>query len=116
LVSVDRDIFLQHWSGEAYVSWKNFNGLEGVVTKRSKGNEIVSLKKLLQQIGYDHISLTEDYDDETIKIIKDIQGKYGFHIDGKVGPYTKIALYNESHEFIKPSLVKFETARTENGS
>ena len=116
LVSVDRDIFLQHWSGEAYISWRNFNSLEGVVTKRSKGNEIVSLKKLLQQIGYDHISLTEDYDEETIKIIKDIQEKYGFHIDGKVGPYTKIALYNESREFIKPSLVKFETARTENGS
>jgi general secretion pathway protein A len=116
LASVDRDIFLQYWSGEAYISWKNFNDLEGVITKRSKGHDIVSLKKLLQQIGYDHISLTEDYDEETIKIIKDIQEKYGFHIDGKVGPYTKIALYNESREFIKPSLVKFETARTENGS
>jgi murein L,D-transpeptidase YcbB/YkuD len=58
--------------------------------------------------------LTESYDKETIKIIKDIQEKYGLHVDGKVGPFTKIALYNESREFIKPSLVKFETARTEN--
>ena len=116
LVSVDRDIFLQYWSGEAYISWKNFNGLAGVITKRSKGHDIIYLKKLLLQIGYDHISLTEDYDEETLKIIQDIQEKYGFYVDGKVGPFTKIALYNEDREFIKPSLINFETAKTENGS
>jgi murein L,D-transpeptidase YcbB/YkuD len=70
----------------------------------------------LRKLGYDHVSLTESYDKETIKIIKDIQEKYGLHVDGLVGPFTKIALYNESLEFIKPSLVKFKTTRTENGS
>jgi len=114
LISVNRDIFLQYWSGEAYIPWKNYNKLKGVITERSDGNDIKSLKKLLRQLGYDHVLLTESYDKETIKIIKDIQEKYGLHVDGQVGPFTKIALYNESREFIKPSLVKFETARTEN--
>ena len=95
---------------------KNYNKLKGVITERSDGNDIKSLKKLLRQLGYDHVLLTESYDKETIKIIKDIQEKYGLHVDGQVGPFTKIALYNESREFIKPSLVKFETARTENDS
>jgi hypothetical protein len=116
LVSVDRDEFLQYWSGEAYISWKNYNELKGIITERSNGNDIKSLKKLLRQLGYDHILLTESYDKETIKIIQDIQEKYSLHVDGLVGPFTKIALYNESREFIKPSLAKFETARTENGS
>ena len=116
LVSVNRDIFLQYWSGEAYISWKNFNGLAGIITKRSKGHDIMSLKKLLLQIGYEHISLTENYDEETIKIIQNIQVKYGLHVDGLVGSFTKIALYNESREFVKPSLLSFETTRTENGS
>jgi general secretion pathway protein A len=116
LVSVDRDIFLQYWSGEAYISWKNYSELKGIITEHSNWRDITSLKKLLRKLGYDHVSLTESYDKETIKIIKDIQEKYGLHVDGLVGPFTKIALYNESLEFIKPSLVKFETARTENGS
>ncbi len=116
LISVNRDIFLQYWSGEAYIPWKNYNKLKGVITERSDGNDIKSLKKLLRQLGYDHVLLTESYDKETIKIIKDIQEKYGLHVDGQVGPFTKIALYNESREFIKPSLGKFETARTENDS
>ena len=116
LISVNRDIFLQYWSGEAYIPWKNYNKLKGVITERSGGNDIKSLKKLLRQLGYDLVLLTESYDKETIKIIKDIQEKYGLHVDGKVGPFTKIALYNESREFIKPSLVKFESARTENDS
>ena len=90
--------------------------LKGVITERSDGNDIKSLKKLLRQLGYDHVSLTESFDKETIKIIKDIQEEYALHVDGQVGPFTKIALYNESREFIKPSLVKFEAARTENGS
>jgi cell division protein FtsN len=115
-VSVDRDIFLQYWSGEAYIFWKNFKNLPGVISQRSKGLDIKSLKKLLQQLGYSNIIMTDRYDKNTLQIIKAIQTKYGMQADGLVGPLTKIALYNESAEFTKPSLVKFDAARTENGS
>jgi general secretion pathway protein A len=116
IISVDRDIFLQYWSGEAYIFWKNFKNLNGVLSQRSNGQDVRKLKKLLQQIGYSDVNVTDTYDNDTMQIIKAIQTKYGLHIDGMVGPYTKIALYNENHEFIKPSLVKFEAAKTENGS
>ena len=115
-VSVNRDMFLQYWSGEAYIFWKNFKEINGMITGRSNGHDVKTLKSLLLQLGYEHILLTEKYDKDTMKIIKDIQAKYGFHVDGLVGPLTKIVLYNESPEFAKPSLVKFETSRTENGS
>jgi len=107
LASVSREIFLQFWSGEAYILWKDFNELQGIISERSSVDDIKSLKKLLLQLGYDHILLTEEYDKETIKIITTIQEKYGLHIDGIVGPFTKIALYNESREFTKPSLVRY---------
>ena len=107
LASVARDIFLQYWSGEAYIAWKNFNELAGIISERSKGHDIKSLKNLLLQIGYENILLTENYDTETMIIVQSIQEKYGLQVDGMVGPFTKIALYNESHEFVKPSLVKF---------
>jgi general secretion pathway protein A len=116
IASVDREIFLQYWSGEAYIFWKNFKNLNGVVTQQSKGQDVITLKKILQQLGYSNISMTDTYDNDTMQIIKTIQAAYNLHIDGIVGPFTKIALYNENSEFIKPSLIKFEAAKTENGS
>ena len=60
--------------------------------------------------------LTEAYDNDTRNIIRGIQEKYDLHVDGVVGPFTKIALYNESRMFKKPSLGRKRQAGTENGS
>jgi general secretion pathway protein A len=114
--SVDRDIFLRSWSGEAYIIWKNFKNLQGVIGQRSRGEDVRTLKSLLGQLGYAHVAMTDRYDKDTLQIIKDIQIKYGLQIDGLVGPFTKIALYNESPMFTKPSLVNFGAARTEKGN
>ena len=73
------------------------------------------MQQQLLQLGYDNITMTEKYDEQTIKIIKDIQARNGLHVDGLVGPLTKIALYNEAHELVKPSLNKLTIVKTENG-
>jgi murein L,D-transpeptidase YcbB/YkuD len=70
----------------------------------------------LLRLGYSSIIITDSYDNDTVQLIKAIQTKYALHVDGIVGAFTKIALYNESREFIKPSLDKLAAARTENGS
>ena len=115
-VSVDRDIFLQYWSGEAYIVWKNFKNLNWVISQGSRGQDVLTLKKLLLRLGYSSVIITDSYDNDTVQLIKDIQAKHSLHVDGIVGTFTKIALYNESSEFIKPSLVRFAEAKTENGS
>jgi general secretion pathway protein A len=115
-VSVDRDIFLQYWSGEAYIVWKNFKNLNWVISQGSQGQDVLTLKKLLLRLGYSSVIITDSYDNDTVQLIKDIQAKHSLHVDGIVGTFTKIALYNESSEFIKPSLVRFAEAKTENGS
>ncbi|MGW8160828.1 MAG: AAA family ATPase [Desulfobulbales bacterium] len=115
-MAVDREIFLRNWSGEAYILWKNFNNLQGVISQRSGGAEVKGLKGLLRQIGYNSVSMSDRYGKDTLQIIKHIQTKYGLQIDGLVGPFTKIALYNESPLFSKPSLVKPAEAPTEAGN
>ena len=107
---------MQYWSGEAYIFWKNFNNLPGVISQDSRGQNVKTLKQLLRQLGHKDIIMTDSYDKDTLQIIKTIQAKYGLQADGLVGPLTKIVLYNESSEFAKPSLVKFAAATMENGS
>ena len=116
IASVERDILLQYWSGEAYIVWKNFKNLSWVLRQGSQGQDVITLKKLLLRLGYSSVIITDTYDRETMQIIKDIQEKYDLHPDGMVGTFTKIVLYNESPEYTKPSFVRYAEAKMEDGS
>jgi peptidoglycan hydrolase-like protein with peptidoglycan-binding domain len=87
-----------------------------VLSKGYRSQDVITLKKLLQRLGYSSIIISDSYDDDTVAAIKAIQTKYDLYVDGMVGPFTKIALYNESSAFIKPSLVNSEAARMENSN
>jgi general secretion pathway protein A len=106
----EKEDFLRYWSGEAFIFWKNFKDLRGTISQRSKGKDIKVLKQFLQQLGYNHIPATEEYDQETEQVIKDIQNKYGLHVDGLVGSLTKISLYNEDNKLVMPSLAQLDSA------
>ena len=111
-----REILLQYWSGEAYILWKNFKQLHGVISERASGESVSALKEVLRQAGFTIVDASEAYDDDTSDIIRGIQAKHDLHVDGVVGPFTKIALYNESRAFKKPSLDRKREPGTENGS
>jgi general secretion pathway protein A len=115
-VPLKREILLQHWSGEAYIFWKNFRQLYGVVNLESMGKSVTTLKGLLQQEGHTIVDQTESYDKDTRDIIRGLQAKYDLLVDGVVGPFTKIVLYNESSQFKTPSLGRQRETATENGS
>jgi type II secretory pathway predicted ATPase ExeA/murein L,D-transpeptidase YcbB/YkuD len=110
---IDWKTLQNYWSGEAYLLWKNYLGIEGTITKASHNESVRALKQLLYDQGNEDIIVNKVYDDKTQQIIKDIQKKYGLREDGKVGPLTKIALYNESERFQKPSLTKLTAELTE---
>jgi len=116
MLMVDKNVVLKYWSGEAYVIWKNFLNLQGMITPQSEGSAVKTLKYILQQLGYRQLDTTDRYDKETFEIIKHIQKKNGIKTDGLVGPLTKIILYNESIAFEKPSLAAFEGTRRENAN
>jgi general secretion pathway protein A len=94
------------WSGIAYIPWKNFLSIMGTIPFQNNKDAIISLKILLHDLGYDHIELTENYDDGTRKVIEEIQAKYGIPVDGVVGPLTKIILYREKDTYAMPHLVR----------
>ncbi len=93
-----------YWSGEAYVPWKNFFSLSGTIPRDAPEESVISLKMLLQEIGFDRIDTGPLYDEHTQKTVEEIQKKNGLQVDGFVGPLTKIILYNELDSLKIPHL------------
>jgi len=94
-----------YWSGVAYIPWKNFLSLKGTIPINCPKDSIITLKMLLRDIGFKEVEINPFYDDKTRQAVKEIQKKYGLHIDGTVGSTTKIALYNEKKVFKQPHIV-----------
>ncbi len=86
-----------YWSGVAYIPWKNFLSLKGTIPLDSLKDSIITLKMLLRDIGFNTVEISPFYDENTRQAVKNVQGKYGIHMDGVVGSTTKIALYNEKN-------------------
>jgi general secretion pathway protein A len=91
-----------YWSGTAYIPWKNFLSITGTIPIDASKDSILTLKKLLRDIGFKKVELTPVYDDQTREAVEKIQRKYGLRVDGAVGSTTKIALYNEKKSLKRP--------------
>jgi len=81
-----------YWSGSGHILWKNFLGLVTASPLRLSKDSILSVKMLLQDIGFSNIQIDSVYDHQTEEAIKQIQTSYGLKGDGIVGPLTKIVL------------------------
>jgi len=93
-----------YWSGPAYIPWKNFLSLTGIIPFHSSADTILTLKMLLRNIGFDTIEISPVYDAPTRQTIIEIQEKHGIPTDGLVGSLTKIVLYNEKMSFDIPHI------------
>ncbi|GBC59280.1 peptidoglycan-binding protein [Desulfonema ishimotonii] len=92
------------WSGVAYTPWKNFLGITGTIPRNASADSIITLKMILQDIGFRQIEITPVYNDETRQAVRQIQERNGVTVDGAVGPMTKIILYNEIPSLTIPHL------------
>ena len=104
LIETDANEINFYWSGVAYVPWKNFLAIWGTIPVYSNGDSVITLKMLLNDLGFSNIDMNENYDDWTRKAVEEIQAKYGIPVDGFVGPLTKIILYRENNSFDMPYL------------
>lgn len=94
----------KHWSGIAYIPWKNYFALTGTIPGDATEESIITLKLLLKEIGFSDIELSPEYDEETRKAITKFQVAYDLPVDGVVGSITKIALYNQKKSLKLPHL------------
>jgi peptidoglycan hydrolase-like protein with peptidoglycan-binding domain len=116
IIAVDRRIILRLWSGEAYIVWKNFFSFPGVIGENSWTGAVKSLKILLRDLNFTGDLSSGSYDAATREFIEDLQRKNGIEVDGVVGPFTKIVLFNEKADFAKPSLLNFKAETTGEGN
>jgi len=93
-----------YWSGIAYVPWKNFLSIAGIIPKQSNPDSIITLKLLLHELGFNGVQINAEYDSWTRRAVEEIQAKYGIPVDGFVGPLTKMILYQEKSTFEMPRL------------
>jgi general secretion pathway protein A len=97
-----------YWSGVAYLPWKNFHSIWGTIPAQTYKDSIITLKLLLQDLGFENVSIDDQYDGLTQHAVETIQAKYGIPVDGYVGPLTKIILYKEKDSFEMPQLSKIK--------
>ena len=94
------------WSGIAYLPWKNFLSIWGTIPLRASKDSIITLKLLLNELGFGNVSINDEYDRWTRGAVEKVQAKYGIPVDGFVGPLTKIILYREKNTFDMPYLTR----------
>jgi len=99
-----------YWLGIAYIPWKNFLSLKGAIPLDSPKDSIITLKMLLRDIGFNTVEISPFYDENTREAVRNVQGKYGIHMDGVVGSTTKIALYNEKNFKGIPHISRFSNS------
>ena len=95
-----------YWSGVAYLPWKNFHSIWGTIPAQSYKDSVITLKLLLQDIGFENMTTDDQYDGLAQHAVETIQAKYGIPVDGYVGPLTKIILYREKGSLEMPQLSK----------
>ena len=93
------------WSGVAWIVWKDFYHLQGVIPVSSPGEVVLSLKLYLKSLGFPVAQMNTDYDGTARAAVETIQARHGLDADGMVGPLTKIVLYNEDRSLDIPHLI-----------
>jgi general secretion pathway protein A len=92
------------WGERAYLVWKNYRDLPSKTFPGDAGEEISRLQGLLRAAGVYERQASGRYDAATIEAVKQFQAERGLIADGKVGPQTLIALYQEVAEESSPTL------------
>lgn len=107
----DGDIYEMHYQsispyfkGAIHIFWKNIIGFDMIIGYGSDERAVLMVKNLLRKIGYDHITLSPDFDIDTKLAIRDFQAIHQLKVDGLVGPLTKIMLLRKAGTDAMPQL------------
>ena len=101
---VDLESIRPYLDGAAHIFWKNIIGFDMIIGYGSDDRAVMMVKSLLQEIGYDHIDHSPEFDYDTRLAIRDFQKRHQIKVDGLVGPLTKIMLLRQAGTSEMPKL------------
>jgi len=105
LFAIEEKTLESFWKGTGYILWNNFCSLPEITPTAYPQEPIISLKLLLNKIGFQNLKMTPAYDKNAQTAIRELQKKYNIEVDGIVGSVTKMALYIESNSFEIPHII-----------
>jgi len=93
------------WTGEALVIWRDYAGLPDSIQVGDLGPHVEWLQWALAQLGYFPGIPHGGFNDATLAAVRSFQAASGLAPDGRVGPLTKIRIYQALAEYVTPALV-----------
>jgi len=93
-----------HWGGDAWVAWREFEELPEVLRPPLSGAPVIWLQKALGRMGFYNGALTGEFDLATIEGVRDLQANLQIKVDGTVGRVTKLRLYEKLGLYEVPRL------------
>jgi peptidoglycan hydrolase-like protein with peptidoglycan-binding domain len=94
----------KHWSGNAFLLWKDSLQLLVRILPGSEGDHVTKLQGLLSEAGAYNQPLTGIYDRATFSSVRAFQSSKGIKQDGIVGSQTLMFLYHSIDRFTVPKL------------
>jgi hypothetical protein len=89
------DQVAEHWGGDAWLVWRDFEGLPEILRPPLRGAPVIWLQQALGRMGFYDGPLTGEFDAATITGVRDLQLSLQIQVDGTVGRVTKIRLYEK---------------------
>ena len=93
-----------HWSGDAWVAWRDFEELPDILRPPLGGAPVIWLQQALGRMGFYDDAPTGEFDAATIQGVRDLQASLQIEVDGTVGRVTKIRLYEKLGHYAVPRL------------
>jgi len=103
-IKVPFDSLKPYIDGPIHIFWRNIIGFDMIIAYGADERAVLMVKNLLRKIGYQTISLSPDFDEDTRKAVRNFQAGHHLGIDGLVGPLTKILLLREAGTAEMPHL------------
>jgi len=100
---------LERWTGTGYIAWRDFARLPDLLAPGQTGDAVAWLQRSLYDLGFLHRAVPSGvFDGATAEAVRAFQRARNLSVDGTVGPFTKMVLYEALSAYAIPRLVRRE--------
>jgi general secretion pathway protein A len=103
-VTVEGGTLDELWAGQARVVWRDFESLGPVLAAGARGTGVMRLQQLLTRAGAFASPATGVFDATTERAVQQFQRDHQLEVDGRVGAFTRVLLYQQVADYQHPTL------------